>query len=151
MLCYCKKCGRIVLIILDDNLICDCCGSNVNQIPTQYLEPEFQYSIKDELKDQFIEEYVKTSPEFDQYLFDHRDEILAKKNLEYDMAIAHGQAILEGKDKGNPYGVSCPNCKATNVRKITVTNKAIHTSIFGIWSMGRNAKNYHCNNCGSDF
>lgn len=45
----------------------------------------------------------------------------------------------------------CTYCGSTNVRKITVANKAIHTSIFGIWSMGRNAKNYHCNNCGSDF
>lgn len=151
MLCYCKKCGRVVLFIIEDKLVCDCCQNKVYPVPDEYLIGEGKMLMNKELKDQFIEKYVKTSPEFDQYLFDHRDEILAKKNLEYDMAIAHGKAILEGKDKGNPYGVTCPNCKATNVRKITVTNKAVHTSIFGIWSMGRNTKNYHCNHCGSDF
>ncbi len=47
--------------------------------------------------------------------------------------------------------VVCPYCKSANVRKITITNKAVHTAIFGLWSMGRNSKNYHCDHCGADF
>ena len=47
--------------------------------------------------------------------------------------------------------VTCPYCKSTNTKKITNTSKAIHTALFGIFSIGRNTKNYHCNQCGSDF
>lgn len=97
------------------------------------------------------EKYVKTSPEFDPYLFEHRDEILAKQTAKYEAAMSHGKAILEGKDKGNKFGVECPYCHATNVKKITNTSKAVHTAVFGIFSIGRNSKNYHCNKCGADF
>ena len=47
--------------------------------------------------------------------------------------------------------VTCPYCQSSDTKKITNTSKALHTAVFGIWSMGRNSKNYHCNECGSDF
>lgn len=150
MLCYCKKCGRIILFLLDkDEKICDCCKSEVFPIPEQYLSSEF--ALNEDMKENFVNEYIKASPEFDQYLFDHRDEILAKQSAEFNAKLEHGKAILEGRDKGNKFGVECPYCHATNVKRITTTSKAVHTAIFGIFSMGRNAKNYHCNNCNSDF
>ena len=144
-----KKCGR-TLWTSDDNVTkCDCCDSPIHAIPSIYID-NFRWRDGDG-KQALIEELVKTSPEFDQYLFDHKDEILAKQSAEFNAKIDHGKAVLEGKDKGNRFGVSCPYCHATNVRKITVASKAIHTSIFGIFSMGRNSKNYHCDHCGSDF
>ena len=150
MLCYCKKCGRIILFLLDkDEKICDCCKREVFPIPEQYLSSEF--ALNEDMKENFVNEYIKASPEFDQYLFDHRDEILAKQSAEFNAKLEHGKAILEGRDKGNKFGVECPYCHATNVKRITTTSKAVHTAIFGIFSMGRNAKNYHCNHCNSDF
>ncbi len=47
--------------------------------------------------------------------------------------------------------VTCPYCHSTNTKKITNTSKAVHTAVFGIFSIGRNSKNYHCNSCGSNF
>lgn len=47
--------------------------------------------------------------------------------------------------------VECPYCHATNTRKITTTSKAVHTALFGIFSIGRNSKQWHCNQCNSDF
>ena len=47
--------------------------------------------------------------------------------------------------------IQCPYCKSTNTKKITATSKAVHTALFGIFSMGRNSKQWHCDNCGSDF
>ncbi len=54
------------------------------------------------------------------------------------------------KDPTEPE-IKCPYCHATNVKKITNTSKAVHTALFGIFSMGRNSKNFHCNHCNSDF
>ena len=47
--------------------------------------------------------------------------------------------------------VTCPYCQSTNTKKITVGSKAVHTALFGIFSMSRNSKEWHCNNCNSDF
>ena len=152
MLCFCNKCGRIVQESYGRKIqICDCCNNILKYIPEEFLIGSRKCIFNDELKDVFIQEYIKSSPEFDPYLFKHRDEILMKQRSELIAKIAHGKAVSEGKDKGNKFGVSCPYCKATNVKKITMTSKAIHTSIFGIFSIGRNSKNYHCNHCGSDF
>ena len=47
--------------------------------------------------------------------------------------------------------VECPYCHSVDTKKITTTSKAVHTAIFGIFSINRNSKNFHCNNCKSDF
>lgn len=108
-------------------------------------------ALNKDLEQQFINDYIKSSPEFDQYLFDHRDEDLAQRRMENRAKLEHGKVVLEGKDKGNKFGVECPSCHATNVKKITNTSKAVHTAIFGIFSFSRNSKQWHCNKCGSDF
>lgn len=151
MLYYCKKCGRILQNNWDDpNYKCDCCKSATFPIPEKYWLNGLNFLINDELENLLIEELVKPSPEFDQYLFDHKNEILAKQSAEFNAKMAHGKAILEGKDK-NKFGVQCPYCHSTNVSKITNTSKAVHTALFGIFSISRNSKNYHCNSCKSDF
>ena len=47
--------------------------------------------------------------------------------------------------------VECPYCHSANTKKITTTSKAVHTALFGIFGMSRNSKQWHCNNCNSDF
>ena len=152
MLCYCKKCGRVVQEVYGrDKQICDYCNSILEYIPKQFLIGKRGVALNNDLKQQFIDEYIKSSPEFDQYLFDHRDEDLFKRRIENKAKLEHGKAVLEGKDKGNQFGVECPFCHATNVKKITNTSKALHTALFGIFSMSRNSKQWHCNSCDSDF
>lgn len=142
---FCKKCGRTLWTLNDNQKNCDCCDSIMFDIPNKYID-NFRWRDGDG-KQALIEELIKTSPEFDQYLFDHRDEILAKQSVEFNAKMEHGREVLEEASRK----VTCSYCGSSNVKKITIVNKAVHTSIFGIWSIGRNAKNYHCNNCGSDF
>lgn len=143
---YCRKCGRIIFS-MDDSKKCDCCQQQVYLIPEEYKGKGSYKTYQNDLWDK----YVKTSPEFDLYLFEHRDEILAQKSAKFNAAMEHGKAILEGRDKGNKFGVECPYCQATNVKKISVSSKAVHTAVFGIFSLGKTSKQWHCNKCGSDF
>ena len=148
MLHYCKKCGRVLSHPNGEN--CSFCKSILYPVPEKYWLDGLDFLISNESKTLLREELVKTSPEFDQYLFDHRDEILAKQSAEFDAKMAHGKAVLEGRDKGNSYGVSCPYCKATNVKKIGVGSRLISTGLFGLGSK-KIGKQWHCNKCGSDF
>ncbi len=150
MLHYCKKCGRVVEINTQDK-ICDYCKSKVYPVPEKYWLDGLDFLITNEQKKLLREELVKTAPEFDEYLFSHRDHDLAERTAKIDAALEHGKAVLEGRDKGNKFGVECPYCHATNVKKITNTSKVTYTALFGIFSMGRNSKNFHCNRCGAEF
>lgn len=143
MLCYCKKCGRIVRC---DNLDeqCDYCHSIVYPVPDEYLGGKSKGFIKKDLEQQFIDEYIKSSPEFDQYLFDHRDEDLSNRRMENKAKLEHGKAILEEKSR-TP---KCPSCGSGNISKIGVINRAVSTHFLGLAS-SKIGKTHKCNNCGS--
>ena len=143
MLCYCKKCGRIILFIIEDKLECDCCHSKVSPVPDEFLVGKSKMVINKNLKQQFINEYIKTSPEFDQYIFDHRDEILAKQSAEFDAKMAHGKAILEEQSRVP----KCPTCQSTNIRKMCGIERGVSIYAFGIFSKKVN-KTFKCQNCG---
>ena len=47
--------------------------------------------------------------------------------------------------------VTCPYCHSTNTRKISGASKAGSVAMFGVFGMGKASKQWHCNNCNSDF
>jgi DNA-directed RNA polymerase subunit RPC12/RpoP len=50
----------------------------------------------------------------------------------------------------NPPTVTCPYCQSTNTKKISGLSKASSVALWGIFSQ-KVHKQWHCNNCGSDF
>lgn len=54
----------------------------------------------------------------------------------------------------DPYkkpSVTYPYCGSTNTKKISFSSKAVHTALFGIFAVGKVSKQWHCNQCKSDF
>lgn len=47
--------------------------------------------------------------------------------------------------------VTCPYCNSTNTKKISTISKAGNIALFGIFSLGKVSKQWHCNKCNSDF
>ena len=47
--------------------------------------------------------------------------------------------------------ITCPYCNSTNTKKISGFSKAGSVALFGVFAMGKVSKQWHCNNCGSDF
>ena len=144
---YCEVCGRVVLC-LHPNENCDVCGSSLKPVPNEYME-NFRWRDGDG-KQALFEELIKTSPKFNQEIYEKRDDILCQQEEERRAILAHGKAIQEGRDKGNSYGVSCPYCGATNVKKILATSRIASVGFFGLGSR-KIGKQWHCTKCGSDF
>ena len=145
MLCYCNKCGRIAQEEYGENeQICDYCNNIMQYVPKQFLIGERGIALNDDLEQQFIEEYIKSSPEFDQYLFDHRDEDLFRRRMENQAKLEHGKAILEEKSR-TP---KCPSCGSSNISKIGVVNRVVSTHFLGLAS-SKIGKTHKCNNCGT--
>lgn len=144
MLCYCKKCGRIVQEEYNNSeQKCDYCNNDLEYVPKQFLIGKRGIAINDELKDQFINEYIKSSPEFNQYLFEHREEDMFNKRMSDRAKLAHGASILEEKSRVP----KCPTCGSTNIRKMGGVERGASIWAFGIFSKKIN-KTFKCNNCG---
>lgn len=145
MLCYCKKCGRIVRC---DNLDeqCDYCSSIVCPVPDEYLGGKSRGFIKQDLEQQFIDQYIKSSPEFDQCLFDHRDDDLFKRRMENKAKLDHGKSVIE-EQSNIP---KCPTCGSANIKRVSGTSKAVSVAMFGLLSQ-KVKKQFHCNNCGYEW
>lgn len=138
MLYYCEKCGGTDVLDFD---VCVQCGSHnsYKPVPDEYVE---DYAIKDSLKEQFIENIVKSSPNFDQECWNRRE---AFKEIQ-----KHNEELLRN-DKVKQANVSkCPTCQSTNLKKITITSKAMNTALFGLFGTKRH-KTFHCNNCGYEW
>ena len=139
MLYYCDKCGN-----LGDEFdtSCFCCGNSpLKQIPREYID-NFRWRDGDG-KEAFIEEVIKKSPNLDKILFEHRDEIIQRKNDEMKASIAVGKAILEEKSRVQ----KCPTCGSTNIRKMSGIERGASIAAFGIFSKKIN-KTFKCGNCG---
>lgn len=54
-------------------------------------------------------------------------------------------------DKPRKPIVTCPYCNSTNTKKISNASKAIAVGLFGIFALGKANKEWHCNECNSDF
>lgn len=144
MLCYCKKCGRIVQEEYNNpEQKCDYCNNNLEYIPQQFLIGKRGIAINDELKDQFINNYIKSSPEFDQYLFEHREEDMFNKRMSDRAKLAYGASILKEKSR-TP---KCPTCGSTNIKKISTMERAVSVGTLGLFSKKIN-KSFKCGNCG---
>lgn len=147
---YCKKCGRVVEIKPDKtgykDDTCDYCKSKVYPVPEKYWLDGLDFLITNEQEELLREELVKTAPEFDEYLFNHRDNDLQQRWAKTEAALEHGKAILEDKSKSP----KCIYCGSTNIRKIGLLNRAISTEVWGLGSK-KIGKQFHCNHCGADF
>ena len=147
MLHYCKKCGRIIINFGEDTLLCDCCKSVTFPVPEEYLYEGCCTAFKnEEARKTVIEKLVKTAPEFDQNLFEQRDEILAKKTAELKAKLAEGKAYLEGQNKQ----VTCPYCSSTRVSRISILGRIVSVEFWGLAS-SKIGKQWKCHSCGSEF
>ena len=45
----------------------------------------------------------------------------------------------------------CPTCQSTNIKKISGLSKAGSVFMWGVFAVGRTSKQWHCNNCGSEW
>lgn len=72
-----------------------------------------------------------------------------KEKEELQKSIAFHAAITKMDEAKHPH-VLCPYCKSTNTEKITAVSRAVSVSLVGAAS-SKLGKQWHCNNCKSNF
>lgn len=91
----------------------------------------------------------KVYRDFDQYCLVCRYKL---KYIENSTIIDYPQEQhMVNTHKSTPT-VTCPYCQSTDTKKITVTQRAVKTGLFGIFGAIDDAgKTYKCGNCGCKF
>lgn len=113
-------------------------------VPEEYDDIDV---LSDKDENEIREKYVKTSPEFDQYLFENREKIIKEKDVEFQKEYARVMEMVNAAAKPK---VECPYCHSTDTAKISAASKAGSVFFFGLFSQ-KVRHQWHCNKCGSDF
>lgn len=150
---YCPICKMNFSDSFDE---CVYCGSSllygtIESDENYYTEEKDIFKMSDE-------EILKKYNSYKKNIEKQTGTILSDKEFIHGLKSAKKETLLKQstldnnitKNKENTL-VICPYCKSKNTKKITAISKATHTALFGIFSISRNSKNFHCNQCGADF
>ena len=87
-------------------------------------------------------------------LYDKTDALT--KTLNYTCFECACKLITEDEYQSSGYHsdkpvIECPYCHSTDTKKISGISKAGSVALFGVFAAGKVSKQWHCNNCSSDF
>ena len=96
---------------------------------------------------QEIDSIVGTIQEIYHYTENHPE---LKQSPEFSEEAYNKRINYVPVEYGSSNSVKCPYCKSTNTKKIGVVSRSTSFGLFGFGS-SKVGKQWHCNNCGSDF
>lgn len=164
---YCEKCGKVCYMFLAKK--CKGCGSKMKLLSE---ELKYRYHIfvddweqisREEMilrKENFVMTELKSNPMFS--VEEYKKQIQNQKQINKDIEEYDQKQNLEQQSKINKEAQKildkqncvpkCPICGSTNIKKITMTTRAVKTAAFGVAGAVDDAgRTYKCENCGSKF
>lgn len=101
------------------------------------------------LSDDFVPSNKTKEEILDEYAAIHKTKEMREK--EYEQRLEQARRYLANAQAQEWLNkVHCPYCNSTNCKKISRVSKATSVAMFGIFSQ-KVKKQWHCNNCRSDF
>lgn len=164
---YCKKCGNVHRMFVRKT--CKFCGSKM-ELLSEKMEDRYHLYNEDwsdateedrsaRKNDFVINELLNTS---DFSMEAYQKQIRVQREMNKRIADDDQKQLLEQQakniarmqrisDKQNCIP-KCPICGSSNIKKITITKRAVKTAAFGVYGAVDDAgKTYQCDNCGSKF
>lgn len=130
---YCKRCGRTVRHYTENEEKCDFCRNTIQLVPEEYLHDKVKVMLDPERKQEFMDKYIKPSPEFDPELH---------KKLKHWLDTRWDKP---SKKPGNPYGIECPYCHSTDIQRIQGVTLTVFTDVSAV------GKQFQCRYCSAYF
>lgn len=139
---YCPVCGYVDLTHTES--VCDFCNNKMETTVDFFDEvcSQLGSTNKTDIEEYVRQLYVYSDDRFDENIMSNRenDESTAKQIEFYESHVLQETEIV----------CRCPFCNSTDVQQVATTSKVVNTAIFGIFGTKR-FKQWHCNQCGSDF
>lgn len=142
----CWHCGWMPDGIYSGHTPCNWCEQPYDQYESNITCQDFMDMSLEEramFKKGILENVIKKSPKFSQYALEKRlvdQEVYNKKSI---------KQVRSGNYNSTPK-VSCPYCNSSNTSKISTGSRIASVGMLGLFSK-KLGKQWHCNNCNSDF
>lgn len=150
----CIECGRE---LFDNDKSCDKCNSN------NIINGKEYKNIIEEIKNANMLKRRKLLQDSNYKKI--YDRIQQPKNQTSKPVILQDKQTVENKDEYweriNKHTINkpnetkptieCPYCHSTDTKKISNLSKAGSAALWGVFAVGKVSKQWHCNNCNSDF
>lgn len=147
---FCKTCNKNNYIgnlgvcgyywsYLDSATKCDKCGTEFENIDFPALDLKVLTLVSKDVN--FIEAMIKL----------RQDNIIEYESRMSQFRVQAAQMEQIERQQEESSQIRCPYCQSKNINKITGLSKASSVVLWGIFAAGKVSKNYHCNNCKSDF
>ena len=119
-----------------------CSYCNIDKISTTITTDEY-FDMSSKERDEYVNHCIETliKDTYDPEAAEYRKKNQYRRNNQKSVNLGKSGIVNQPK---------CPTCKSTNLKKISVTSKAVNTAVFGIFGTKRN-KTFHCNNCGYEW
>lgn len=147
---YCKKCGYVFgegyVPRLVQKGICPTCKSKLFETkePISYFQGRIEKSMPT-WEDVLRNKYLKNI-ELDTNL-SNINKNNEREHYQHELNKLKGNNVETHNTKPT---ITCPYCQSTNTKKIGVVRRSASFSMFGFGS-SKVGKQWHCNNCKSDF
>lgn len=148
----CTKCAKAYYYTWFKTPICEYCKTPIIQtnIDNKIVSHKVANCTEDEYNEYIVNLAKEYGDNFEQETFNNR----IKKMHENNKKIVEecSKSIEQKLNSTQPSlpQATCPYCHSTNTKKIGAGSRVKSTLMFGIFSK-KNGKEWHCNECGSDF
>lgn len=122
-------------------------------IEFEIFEGEKQLTFRIEPKDKVANHYTFTTPNAAQSAFKICPSC-GKKTNQPDVFycpqcnVRYERITEAAENKNVP---KCPTCQSVNIKKISGLSKIGNVVLWGVFAVGKVSKQWHCNNCGSEW
>lgn len=136
---YCKKCARVKdFWSWQSDIQCETC--HVDMVSTGIDATQWHREARSIKEAEIAEEIARKNPEY--------DPALEAERKEKDAASLHAMCVAEATT--NRYIPKCPTCGSPKIHKISTASKVASVALVGIFSR-KVHKQWHCDNCGSEW
>lgn len=131
---------------------CSGCYRDVTLEPIPHSEDYYKLLSMQQYNNEWndyklIEEDIMQNPFFDQESYNKRQEQINRHQAKVLNNMLNNNPNWKGGNKHQP---KCPVCSSPNIRKISITKRAIHGTAFGLFSKTARSQ-WECLNCGNKF
>ncbi len=140
MLYYCNKCGLVRSQYEKLEHMCEFCHNNLSIVPQGYYVISAGMDANE--KKLLREELVKTSPNYNEDLFNQRYYWEIELNNRSHSNLQKIKAVQQQTSNAP----KCPTCQSTNIRKIGGVERGASIWAFGLFSKKIN-KSFKCESC----
>lgn len=140
----CKNCGKTIFYTKEEAETAECSCKDTDYICLDINPVEYQ-NMSPLSQEELIRRKLRVNLTQFEELKAEWSKLRKLVDREY-----YAQRLAQRNEQRQNSMIKCPYCQSSNIAKISTAGRVVSVGLFGLAS-GKIGKQWHCNNCKSDF